>query len=45
MIFPIYIIFQNFCDDFYRIKQKSYKNDSKILENLRKIIDIIEKSD
>ena len=43
MIFPIYDI-SEFFYDFYRIKQKSQKNDKKILKNHRKIIDIIEKS-
>ena len=43
MIFPIYDI-SEFVYDFYRIKQKSQKNDKKILTNHRKIIDIIEKS-
>jgi len=43
MIFPIYDI-SEFFYDFYRIKFKSQKNDKKILENHRKIIDIIEQS-
>ena len=43
MIFPICDI-SEFFYDFFRSKQKSQKNDKKILKNHRKVIDIIAKS-